>query len=331
MNANTIETTLQGAIILGIPLAMMFSGVLIVECLVYWRSVKVTDTWRMSCIVGFGFARSGHDSLECPDGLLPGSGSLLIMHDGSFNPNFACTRGEFFNMVLAVFLFILTCRQSLQRFALCTHSDTPNTSFFYAYDPIEKLRRNPPQSCFLGLWYYYRAQLCGKCFDYCRHDVGVIDTLIVYTLETGLATVIATLAMLITSLQENPFFPALHSIIHKLYANSLVAMLNNHSSHRQQVENTTSRSIDAVDLNSLGLKRNTSQSQRRGRLNYFSNTRNQMHASSNDDSIAPVEVNVTKTMQIHVDDSLMKESARNGGSKAMPMSLMDTESAHSQY
>jgi len=160
---------------------------------------------------------------------------------------------------------------------------------------------------------------------------GVIDSLILYSFETGLATVISTLAMLITwiVMRENLIFLALHFIVAKLYANSIVAMLNYRPSLRERAGNVTSRSIDAVDLDVLRLKRHTS-GQRGGRFNYFGSTRDQLHASS-DDNVAPVEVNVTKTMQMHVDEILTDEPACNGNSKAMPMGLMDTESAHSQY
>lgn len=98
--------------------------------------------------------------------------------------------------------------------------------------------------------------------------------------------------------------------------------LNYRPSLRERAAKTMSRSIDVIDLDNLKLKRNTS-GQRWSRFNYFDNTRNQMHASSND-SVVPVEVNVTKMMQMHVED-ITDRPAHSGNSKATPTGLLNSE------
>ncbi|KAE9389408.1 hypothetical protein BT96DRAFT_946873 [Gymnopus androsaceus JB14] len=323
----TLETTL-GAIILGVPLATMFSGILIVECIMYWSildmvhsSVLMVSSWKW-------FITDHGTNVN----FIPITIAISVLTASLHNPyhriragniNIDCAKHVFMEnfsvyipvskqkywltvpiIVLAGLRFVLGCLSSsymlqLKNFEAFRHS---NGSII--------LRRSRAQSVSLD---------------------GVIDSLILYSFETGLATVISTLAMLITwiVMRENLIFLALHFIVAKLYANSIVAMLNYRPSLRERAGNVTSRSIDAVDLDVLRLKRHTS-GQRGGRFNYFGSTRDQLHASS-DDNVAPVEVNVTKTMQMHVDEILTDEPACNGNSKAMPMGLMDTESAHSQY
>ncbi|KAE9403005.1 hypothetical protein BT96DRAFT_1017246 [Gymnopus androsaceus JB14] len=335
MTANTFKTTL-GAIILGVPLAIMFSGALIVECIMYWRSVKPTDTWRMSCIVSSLLALDmfhssvlmasswkwfiidqgmNKDFIPTPMALsiLISGISILIVHSMYSWRIFQFSKHKYWLtvpiMVLAVLRFVLGCISSAHMIQLKS---------------FEKFRYSHGSWVFgtgVGLTCVVDALITAVMMIILRRSRaqsisldGVIDSLVLYTFETGLATVIATLAMLITwlAMRENLIFLALHFIIAKLYANSIVAMLNYRPSLRQRAGNTASRSIDAVDLDVLRLKRNAS-GQRRGRFNYFGNMRNPMHASS-DDSVAAVEVNVTKTMQMHVDGN-----------------LIDTESAHSQY
>lgn len=94
---------------------------------------------------------------------------------------------------------------------------------------------------------------------------------------------------------------------------------------------TTSTSIDAVDLDVLNfkLKRNTSttsSSRRAGRFRYFGNRRiHQMHPSASDDSVAPVEVNITKTTQMHTDD----KPTRSLKTLSIEFRKPDTETAYS--
>ncbi|KAJ8088808.1 hypothetical protein PM082_014054 [Marasmius tenuissimus] len=65
----------------------------------------------------------------------------------------------------------------------------------------------------------------------------VISTLIVYTLENGAITTAATIISMICWLtMDNLIFLALHFIIAKLYANSILAMLNCRSSLRERKE-----------------------------------------------------------------------------------------------
>ncbi|KIK59983.1 hypothetical protein GYMLUDRAFT_97305 [Collybiopsis luxurians FD-317 M1] len=156
---------------------------------------------------------------------------------------------------------------------------------------------------------------------------GVIDSLILYSLETGAATVIMTIAMLITwlAMHENLIFMALHFIIAKLYANSVVAMLNYRQTLRDRAALATSRSGDAVDLDAIRLGHERSRS---GRYNIFSGTRS-IGAMIETTSNVPMEVNVTKTMQMHTDESLMESedrtSAHGGVSKPPRLNMLEDE------
>ncbi|KAE9398615.1 hypothetical protein BT96DRAFT_1020034 [Gymnopus androsaceus JB14] len=172
----TLETTL-GAIILGVPLAIMFSGVLFVECIIYWRSVKPTDTWRMSCIVfsllildmfhssvlmasswKWFIADQGMNGNFIPTtmalAVLIAGISILIhvfMEDFSINHKYWLTVPI---MVLAVLRFILGC--------------TPvSSAYMMQVKSFEEFRHSHGSWVF---WYCYRTQLRGGCFDHYRHD-----------------------------------------------------------------------------------------------------------------------------------------------------------------
>lgn len=134
-----------------------------------------------------------------------------------------------------------------------------------------------------------------------------------------------------------------------VYANSIVAMYdtsfftpekNSHSAHMIRLNYrpslreraaTTSTTIEAMDLDvlNLKLKRNmtTTSSRRAGRFRYFSNRRtHQIHPSGSDDSsVAPVEVNITKTTQMHVDD----KPTRSLKTLSIEFRMADTESTDS--
>jgi len=133
---------------------------------------------------------------------------------------------------------------------------------------------------------------------------SVIDSLVIYTFETGSVTTIATIASLICWLtMDNLIFLGLHFVIAKLYANSVVAMLN----YREflNLPRTSTSGNAVVDLDAIRLESNPST--QRGRLLFLSNGK---HQSQGTPEIRPMElqVNVTKTLQMHTDDSLMDES-----------------------
>jgi len=136
---------------------------------------------------------------------------------------------------------------------------------------------------------------------------GVIDSLVVYTFESGSVTALATIASLITWLaMDNLVFLGLHFVLAKLYANSVVAMLNYRQSLTQSrimPQTSSSRSGNPVDLDGrldvIRLDANPSTRQGR-RLIFLPNG-----ARAPTSNIAPMEVSVTKTMQMHIDDNSM--------------------------
>ncbi|KAE9401382.1 hypothetical protein BT96DRAFT_974806 [Gymnopus androsaceus JB14] len=316
-----------GAIIIGIPLAIMFSGVLIVACIMYWRSTKPTDTWRMSCIVSsllvldlfhscalwasawkWFITNRGMDPDNIPVmaslSVLVSGISALIVHSMYSWRIFLFSKRKYWLalpiMALAVVRFVLV---------------TSVTAYMIKIPSFEAFGRSGARFVFtagVGLSCIVDALITGTMMIILRQSReqsvsldSVIDSLVLYTLETGSAAVIATIAMLIAWLvmPDNLIFLALNFIIAKLYANSIVAMLNYRQSLRQRATHSSSKSGGTVDLDHIRLNHK--------RFNFFGSGRNQNEVTSN---LTPMEVNVTKTMQMHVDDSLMDEPSPNSKS-----------------
>ncbi|KAE9404733.1 hypothetical protein BT96DRAFT_916617 [Gymnopus androsaceus JB14] len=319
MAANFKDTL--GAMIIGIPLAIMFSGVLIVQCIMYWRSPKPTDTWKMSCIVlsllvldlfhscalwasawKWYITKRSMDPDMIPTtvaiSVLVSGISALIVHSIYSWRIFLFSKRKYW-LVLPIMALAVV------RFGLVSIIAT----YMIKLRSFEALgRRSSIRIVFAAsmvLACIVDTLITGTMMIILRQSRkrsvsldSVIDSLVLYTLETGLVAVIATIAMLIAWLlmSDNLIFLALNFIIAKLYANSIVAMLNCRQVLRQRATHSNSKSGGTVDLDLIKL--------RRKRFNFFSSWRNQNEVTSN---LTPMKVNVTKTMQMHVDDSLMDE------------------------
>ncbi|KIP03353.1 hypothetical protein PHLGIDRAFT_130199 [Phlebiopsis gigantea 11061_1 CR5-6] len=87
-----------------------------------------------------------------------------------------------------------------------------------------------------GLCYYLRKSKSG--FSSIN---GIIDTLVLYTVETGLATCITTIIALVcwVTMPNNLIFLGLHFMISKLYANSLMASLNSRYTLRARSQSSS--------------------------------------------------------------------------------------------
>ncbi|KAI0937486.1 hypothetical protein AcV5_005387 [Taiwanofungus camphoratus] len=71
----------------------------------------------------------------------------------------------------------------------------------------------------------------------------LIDTIVIYTIETGMVTCVATIATLAcwVAMPSNLIFLALHFTISKLYSNSILATLNARKSLRRRTRQSTDR------------------------------------------------------------------------------------------
>ncbi|KAE9402395.1 hypothetical protein BT96DRAFT_991198 [Gymnopus androsaceus JB14] len=338
--SDDIATTL-GAVIIGIPLGIMFSGTLLVQCILYFRSVRPRDTWRMSSIVcTFLVLDTLHSCLlwaaawkwfivergTRPD-FIPTPMACLFMENIPFNHNYwistpiVSTLGPY-DLLIPVLKILLAALRVvaatgeiyvLDAKGFFLNCETVSTSEMVKLQSFEAFRSKIGWvfSVGLALSSIVDVLITGVMMIILRQSRkkslsldSVLDSLIIYTFETGSITAIATIASLITWLAlDNLIFLALHFVIAKLYANSVVAMLN----YRQSLnptQPTSSRSGNAIDLEVIRLDRNPATQLGRQLIFPSDSARSQSEPTSN---VAPVEVNVTKTMEMHTDDSLMDE------------------------
>ncbi|THH01927.1 hypothetical protein EW026_g854 [Hermanssonia centrifuga] len=92
-----------------------------------------------------------------------------------------------------------------------------------------------------GLSYYLRQSKSG--FSSMNE---IIDSLVLYTVETGMATCVTTIVSLIcwVAMPNNLIFLGLHFTISKLYANSFLATLNSRATLRARSQSSSDRSRD---------------------------------------------------------------------------------------
>ncbi|KAF9067890.1 hypothetical protein BDP27DRAFT_1328217 [Rhodocollybia butyracea] len=321
----SFQTTL-GAVIIGFPLAAMFSGLLIAQCIIYFRSVKPTDTWRMVCLVCvFLFMDLLHLILlwdatwewfivgrgKSPDHIPPAMGlsvvvtgiSTFFAHSVYSHRIFRFSRRNYW-LTTPIMVFA----------ALRVVAATVSTVYMVRLQSFEEFRSQTG-------WVFSTGLALSCAVDILISGVmtlilkqnqtnsltldSVISSLVLYTLETGSITAVATIASCITwACMKNLIFLALHFIIAKLYANSVLAMLNSRQSLRLAASSTQG-THNAVDLDILSrLNRDGTQNRASGRswgkLPFLSRSGTNLPV--------PVEVNVTKTMTNDINYSFTENS-----------------------
>ncbi|KAF9064115.1 hypothetical protein BDP27DRAFT_1450941 [Rhodocollybia butyracea] len=271
-----------GAIIIGFPLALVFSGILIAQTTFYFRSPNPSDTWRMSLLViTFLVFDLLHSIL-----LWNSAWEWFITKSGS-NADLIPTTMALTILVTGISTFAAHSVYSWRIFRFSGRN-------YWITVPIVVFATLRVVSAIVTTAYMIKT----KSFERFRNEIGwvfttglvlscvvdiliagimtlilkqnraqfstlhsVIDTLVLYTLETGSITAITTIAASITWFTvslPNLAFLALYFIIVKLYANSVLAMLNSRMSLRRAVKSTIFH--NAVDLEVLD-----AESQDRGR------------------------------------------------------------------
>jgi len=305
--------------VIGIPLGIMFTGALIVQCIVYFRAMRPRDTQRMWFII---YTFLVLDLLHTC--LLWGTAwECFITWHGS-RPDAIPTALSLSVLVTGISTFIAHSVYSWKIFRFSKHNywltgpiiflatlrllaSAASTSEMLVLKSFEEFRSK------IG-WVFGVGLALSSVVDVLIAGVmmltlkqsrqqslsldGVIDSLIIYTFESGSVTAITTIVAMITWFSmNNLIFLALHFVIAKLYANCAVAMLN----YRQFLSQSTG---NAMDLDVIRLGEDPSSHRQGRRLIFLSSARSQLQSAHN---IAPMEVNVTKTMQMHTDSSLMDE------------------------
>lgn len=139
----------------------------------------------------------------------------------------------------------------------------------------------------VGLCYFLRKNKSG----FSSSMDQLIDSLVLYTVESGVVTCAVTIVSLIcwTTMSDNLIFMGLHFTISKLYANSLLATLNSRKSLKIRSQASSDKEHPLPILF-------PGRANRRG---HFSLS----HHSVNPTSTMGVEINVQKTIQI--DDEIV--------------------------
>ncbi|KAF9058293.1 hypothetical protein BDP27DRAFT_1344192 [Rhodocollybia butyracea] len=308
-----------GAIIVGFPLALVFSGILIAQTAVYFRSPRHSDTWRTSLlVVTFLFFDLLHSILlwnsawewfitEAGNNadLIPTAMALTILVTGIstfvvhsvYSRRIFCFSGR--NYWITVPIVVLA--------ALRVVSATVTTVYMIKTKSFERFKHEIAWVFTTGLALSCAVDIliAGIMIIILKQNRAqssslhsVIDLLILYTLETGSITAIATIAASVTWLTvslPNLSFLGLYFIIVKLYANTALAMLNSRTSLRQAVKSTVF-THNPVDLEILSIggteSRDRGAASRSGKISFLS--RSDIHPNMS--TPLSVEVNVTKTM-----------------------------------
>ncbi|KAF9064116.1 hypothetical protein BDP27DRAFT_1450942 [Rhodocollybia butyracea] len=320
-----------GAILVGFPLALVLSGILIAQTAVYFRSPKSSDTWRMSLLVTAFLVFDLLHSI-----LLWNSAWEWFITEAGSNADLIPTTMALTILITGISTFVAHSVYSWRIFrfsgrnywitvpivvfaALRVVSATVTTVFMIKTKSFERFRHEIGWVFTTGLALSCAVDILIACVmtiilkqNRAQFSTlhSVIDSLILYTLETGSITAIATIAASVTWLTislPNLSFLALYFIIVKLYANSVLAMLNSRMSLRQAVKSTVF-SRNAVDLEVLS-RESRDREARSGKISFLprSDAHPNMHMP------VSVEVNVTKTMHndISYSSSFMDTSDPN--------------------
>jgi len=319
-------------VIIGIPLGIMFSGGLVVQCILYFRSARSRNTWRMSSVVIILIVL---DLLH--DILLWASAWQWCITERGLRPDFIPIPLALAMLVTAITTFIAHAVYWWRIFRFSGHNywislpiiflavlrvvaSIGTTMEMIVLQSFGEFRSKIAWVFSVGLALSSTVDLsiAGVMMIILRKSRkrslslnSVIDSLVIWTFETGSVTAIVTIASLICWLvMDNLIFLSLHFVIAKLYANSVVAMLNYRESLNQQQAAISSRSPNAVvEFDAIRLETNPSTQWQR-RLIFPCNGKSQSQSTPD---IGPMElqVNVTKTMRMHTDEGLMEESKRD--------------------
>ncbi|KIK59987.1 hypothetical protein GYMLUDRAFT_44000 [Collybiopsis luxurians FD-317 M1] len=302
------QATSLGAIIIGTPLALLFTGVLIVQCIIYWKTARAGDTWRTETLVislllmdllhsvflwtaswRWFITDRGQDPdkipITLPLSIFVTSISTLMAHSMYSWRIFKLTHRNYWITFPIITLAVLRVVSAIFTGTYMIHLKS-FVSFRSTIGWVFSLGLG--LSCTVDIlitstMMYILKQSRAKSLSL---DT-VIDSLIIYTLENGAVTALATVVSLICWVSmRNLIFLSLYFVIAKLYANSVLAMLNYRPILRRTGE-STSRSGGAVDLEVI-----------RFRNTYSGRSGIQLTSTT---PVPAVEVNVNKTMQMHTD------------------------------
>ncbi|KAE9401378.1 hypothetical protein BT96DRAFT_606409 [Gymnopus androsaceus JB14] len=304
--------TSLGAVIVGVPLAILFTGILIVQSLIYWKSSKVGDTWRLTTVVlillfldllhtmfiwsaawRWFIIQLGQEPDEIPVtislSVVVTAISTFIAHSIYSWRIFRLSKQNYWISLPIISLAVLRVGAYIG-----------SGAFMIRLRSFEAFRSQVgwvfslglALSCIVDVLITITIMIILKKSRAKSLSLdSVIDSLIIYTLENGAVTAIATIASLICWVaMDNLIFLSLHFVIAKLYANSVLTMLNYRQTLRR-AGHSSSRSGEGVDLDVIRFG-NTTNTVARTRLNFGTASQIPQH---------PVQVNVNKTMQMHTD------------------------------
>ncbi|KIK58016.1 hypothetical protein GYMLUDRAFT_98266 [Collybiopsis luxurians FD-317 M1] len=300
----TLATSL-GAILIGTLLGMLFTGILIVQCVIYWKSAREGDTWRTMLMdllhslfiwmASWDWFITGKE--QDPD-LIPLMYSWRIFK--LTYRNYWVTFPITMLAVLRVVGAIGTLDDIIDSSSLNSNDLLVAGAYMYHLKTLSACRAKIgwlfsgglALSCIVDILITSAMMIILKQSRARSLSMdSVIDSLIVYTLATSAVTALTTVASLICWLSmKNLVFLGLHLVISKLYANSVLAMLNYRPLLR--ASKSTSGSGGVIDFEVIRLRNNFP-----GRSGL---------PMTKPTSLPMVEVNVNKTMQMHTDDSVEK-------------------------
>ncbi|KAF5365150.1 hypothetical protein D9757_011770 [Collybiopsis confluens] len=288
-----------GAIIIGTPLAFLLTGMLLVQCYIYWKTSRSGDTWHIQSLVAIlllldlihsmfvwiaswkWFVTGREKDLD----KIPVTLSLSIivtaistlMAHSMYSWRIFKLSGRNYWITLPIMTL------AVLRVVAATFSG----GYMIHLKSFETFRVTAGWVISLGLALscIVDVLITGAMMAILRRTRvksltmdSVIDSLIIYTLENGSVTAITTVASLVCWVaMDNLIFLGLHFVIAKLYANSVLAMLNYRQFLRRTSESRPRSGL--VDMEVIRLR----------------------SVSSSTPKIPVVAVTINRTMQMHTD------------------------------
>ncbi|KAF5351403.1 hypothetical protein D9757_012633 [Collybiopsis confluens] len=288
-----------GAIIIGTPLAFLLTGMLLVQCYIYWKTSRSGDTWHIQSLVAIlllldlihsmfvwiaswkWFVTGREKDLD----KIPVTLSLSIivtaistlMAHSMYSWRIFKLSGRNYWITLPIMTL------AVLRVVAATFSG----GYMIHLKSFETFRVTAGWVISLGLALscIVDVLITGAMMAILRRTRvksltmdSVIDSLIIYTLENGSVTAITTVASLVCWVaMDNLIFLGLHFVIAKLYANSVLAMLNYRQFLRRTGESRSRSGL--VDMEVIRLR----------------------SVSSSTPKIPVVAVSINRTMQMHTD------------------------------
>ncbi|KAK7063556.1 hypothetical protein R3P38DRAFT_2819069 [Favolaschia claudopus] len=253
-----------GALLIGAFFASMFSGVVHLQTLLYFRSYKADPLGFKSLVVAVWALDTLHTAF-----IWTGMWDYLIIFYGDDSKINSIPWCVSLTVVLTAMLtFLVHCFFAHRIWLLSKRnwvmvapvfilallrlgSATATTSQMFHYNAFDTFKLHARWIFTLGLSVSSAVDvlitaLIFYLFHSTRPDAGhlkhVIDKLILYAFETGSLTCIGTILSLIcwVVMSHNLIFLGLHFVIGKLYANSLLVTLNTRQNIRQSRAPATS-------------------------------------------------------------------------------------------